>query len=74
MIDIIKFATDNKINIEVKPQDGSFRPLVGRVTCIVILSKGEYTTSITITDTDNDKDIELSLHDAIRKLTYKKGE
>ena len=30
MTDIIKFATDNNINIEIKPQDGSFRPLVGK--------------------------------------------
>lgn len=74
MLDIIKFATDNQIGIEIKPQDGSFRPLVGYVNCIVILKKGDLSTSITITEGDMDATIELALHDAIRKLTYQKGE
>ena len=73
MIDIIKFATDNNIGIEIKPQDGSFRPLVGKVKCIVLLKKNNLTTSITITETDTDMTIELAFQDALRKLTYKKG-
>lgn len=74
MIDIIKFATKNNIGIEIRPQDGSFRPLVGKVKCIVILRRNGLTTSVTVTETDNDSAIELALHDALRKLTYKKGE
>ena len=74
MIDIIKFATDNNIGIEIKPQDGSFRPLVGKVKCIVLLKKNNLTTSITITETDTDMTIELAFQDALRKLTYKEGE
>lgn len=73
MIDIIKFATDNNINIEIKPQDGSFRPLVGKLKCIVLLRRDELVASVTVTEADNDSTIELALHDAIRKLTYKKG-
>lgn len=73
MIDIIKFATDNNISIEIKPQDGSFRPLVGKLKCIVLLKKNNLTTSVTITETDSDSTIELALQDALRKLTYKKG-
>ena len=46
MIDIIKFATDNNIGIEIKPQDGSFRPLVGKVKCIVLLKKNNLTNGI----------------------------
>jgi hypothetical protein len=74
MIDVINFATENNIGIEVKPQDGSYRPLVGRVKCIVILKRNNLTTSITITETDNDSTIELALQDALRKLIYEKGE
>lgn len=70
MTDIIKFATNNNINIEIKPQDGSFRPLVGKVTCIVLLKRGDLTTSVTITETDTDATTELALHDALRKLMY----
>ena len=73
MIDIIKFATDNNIGIEIKPQDGSFRPLVGKVKCIVLLKKNNLTTSITITETDTDMTIELAFQDALRKLTYKEN-
>ena len=73
MIDVINFATENNIGIEVKPQDGSYRPLVGKVKCIVILRRNNLTTSITITETDNDSTIELALQDALRKLTYEKG-
>ena len=73
MIDIIKFATENNIGIEIKPQDGSFRPLVGKVKCIVILRRNDLATSVTVTETDSDSAIELALHDALRKLTYKKG-
>ena len=73
MIDIIKLATDNNINIEIKPQDGSFRPLVGKLKCVVLLKKNNLTTSVTITETDSDSAIELALQDALRKLTYKKG-
>ena len=73
MIDIIKFATDNNIGIEIKPQDGSFRPLVGKVKCIVLLKKNNLTASITITETDSDATTELALQDALRKLTYEKG-
>lgn len=74
MIDIIKFATDNNICIEIKPQDGSFRPLVGKVKCIVILRRNDLTTSVTVTETDSDSVVELALHDALRKLMYEKGE
>lgn len=74
MIDVINFATENNIGIEVKPQDGSYRPLVGKVKCIVILRRNNLTTSITITETDNDSTIELALQDALRKLIYEKGE
>jgi len=74
MIDIIKFATENNIGIEIKPQDGSFRPLVGKVKCIVILRRNDLTTSVTVTETDSDSVVELALHDALRKLMYEKGE
>lgn len=73
MIDIIKFATENNIGIEIKPQDGAFRPLVGNVKCIVLLKKNDMTASVTITEMDSDATTELALQDAIRKLTYKKG-
>lgn len=73
MIDIIKFATENNIGIEIKPQDGSFRPLIGYVKCIVILTKNELSTSVTVTELDSDSTIKLALHDALRKLTYTKG-
>ena len=71
MTDIIKFATDNNISIEIKPMDGSFRPLVGKVKCIVLLKKNNLTASVTITETDSDTTTELALQDALRKLTYK---
>jgi len=71
MIDVIKFATENNISIEIRPQDGSFRPLVGKVKCIVVLKKYGLTSSVTITETDSDSSIKLALHDALRKLTYK---
>ena len=73
MIDIIKLATENNIGIEIKPQDGAFRPLVGKVKCIVILRRNDLTASVTVTETDSDSAIELALHDALRKLTYTKG-
>ena len=41
---------------------------------IVILRRNDLTASVTVTETDNDSAIELALHDALRKLTYKKGE
>ena len=74
MIDVIKFATENNIGIEIRPQDGSFRPLVGKVKCIVILRRNDLTASVTVTETDSDSVVELALHDALRKLMYEKGE
>lgn len=73
MIDVIKFATENNIEIEIKPQDGAFRPLVGKVKCIVLLKKNDMTASITITETDSDATTELALQDALRKLTYREN-
>ncbi len=70
-MDIIKFSTDNNIGIEIKPMDGSFRPLVGKVRCVVIFKKNNMTTSITVTETDTEETIELALQDMLRKLTYK---
>lgn len=73
MTDIIKFATDNNIDIEIKPMDGSFRPLVGRVKCVVVFKKNNMMTSVTITETDTDATTELAFQDALRRLTYKEN-
>lgn len=73
MTDIIKFATDNNIDIEIKPMDGSFRPLVGRVKCVVVFKKNNMTTSATITETDTDVTTELAFQDALRRLTYREN-
>ena len=69
MINIIKLATEHNITIEVKPMDGSYRPLVGNVKYVLILTNGDLKKSITVTTTDTESSIKLALHDAIARLT-----
>ena len=68
MIDIIKLATEHNLAIEVKPMDGSYRPLVGNVKYILILTNGSLKKSITVTTNDAESSVKLALHDAIARL------
>lgn len=70
MTEIIKLAQEKKIDIYIKPMDGSFRPLIGKLNAIVQLSNDENCITINILDSMSESSIELAIDDAIRRLTY----
>ena len=72
MIELIKFANENNVNVNIKVMDGSYRPLVGEVINIITfssVSNPNISTQVTILKTDSDSDIMNKIISAINPVS-----
>ena len=60
MFELLKFANENKVNVDIKVMDGSYRPLIGEVINIITFSNVDnpsISKQVTVLKTDSDSDI-----------------
>ena len=72
MFELLKFANENDVNIDIKVMDGSYRPLVGEVINIITFSSvanPSKTRQVTILKTDTDAYIKNKITSAIKAVT-----
>lgn len=72
MIELIKFANENNVNVSIKVMDGSYRPLVGEVINIITFSNANnpnLSKQVTILKTDSDSDIKNKIISAISPVS-----
>lgn len=72
MIELIKFANENNVNVNIKVMDGSYRPLVGEVINIITFSNANnpnISKQVTILKTDSNSDIKNKIISAISPVS-----
>lgn len=73
MFELLKFANNYNVNIDIKVMDGSYRPLVGEVINIITISNASNPSEskqVTILRTDTDISIEDKIHSALENLEF----
>ena len=71
MIELLKFANENNVNVDIKVMDGSYRPLVGEVINIITFSNvnnPSKTKQVAILKTDSDINIKNKITSAINSI------
>lgn len=71
MFELLKFANENNVNIDIKVMDGSYRPLVGEVINIITFSNvnnPSKTKQVTIVKSDSDNNIKNKIISAIDSI------
>ena len=72
MFELLKFANENNVNVDIKVMDGSYRPLVGEVVNIITFSSvnnPNISTQVTILKTDSDSDIKNKIMSAMNPVS-----
>ena len=72
MFELLKFANENNVNVDIKVMDGSYRPLVGEVINIITFSNvnnPNISTQVTILKTDSDSDIKNEIMSAMNPVS-----
>ena len=72
MFELLKFANENNVNVNIKIMDGSYRPLVGEVINIITFSNvnnPDISTQVTILKTDSDSDIKNKIMSAMNPVS-----
>lgn len=72
MFELLKFANENNVNVNIKIMDGSYRPLVGEVVNIITFSSvnnPNISTQVTILKTDSDSDIKDKIMSVITSIS-----
>lgn len=72
MFELLKFANENNVNVNIKIMDGSYRPLVGEVVNIITFSSvnnPNISTQVTILKTDSDSDIKNKIMSAMNPVS-----
>lgn len=72
MFELLKFANENNVNVDIKVMDGSYRPLVGEVINIITFSSvtnPSKTSQVTVLKTDSDAYIKNKITSAIETVT-----
>lgn len=72
MFELLKFANENNVNVDIKVMDGSYRPLVGEVINIITFSNvnnPNISTQVTILKTDSDSDIKNKIMSAMNPVS-----
>ena len=75
MFELLKFANENNVNIDIKVMDGSYRPLVGEVINIITFSNvndPSRTNQVTVLKTDSDDYIKNKIMSAISAVVKTK--
>ena len=71
MFELLKFANEKKVNVNIKVMDGSYRPLVGEVINIITFSNVDNpskTKQVTILKTDSDINIKNKIITAFNSV------
>lgn len=72
MFELLKFANEKRVNVNIKVMDGSYRPLVGEVVNIITFSSvnnPNISTQVTILKTDSDSDIKNKIMSAMNPVS-----
>lgn len=72
MFELLRFANENNVNVDIKVMDGSYRPLIGEVINIITFSNVDdpsRTSQVTILKTDSDGYIKNKIISAINAIT-----
>ena len=71
MFELLKFANENNVNVNIKIMDGSYRPLVGEVVNIITFSSvnnPSKTKQVAVLKTDSDINIKNKIISAINSI------
>ena len=71
MFELLRFANENNVNVDIKVMDGSYRPLVGEVINIITFSNvnnPSKTKQVAILKTDSDINIKNKITSAINSI------
>ena len=72
MFELLKFANENKVNVDIKVMDGSYRPLIGEVINIITFSNVDnpsISKQVTVLKTDSDSDIKNKITSAVDSVS-----
>lgn len=72
MFELLKFANENNVNVNIKVMDGSYRPLIGEVINIITFSNANNPNifkQVTILKTDSDSDIKNKIMSAMNPVS-----
>ena len=72
MFELLKFANENNVNVNIKVMDGSYRPLVGEAINIITFSSinnPNISTQVTVLKTDSDSDIKNKITSAVDSVS-----
>ena len=72
MFELLKFANENNVNVDIKVMDGSYRPLVGEAINIITFSSinnPNISTQVTVLKTDSDSDIKNKITSAVDSVS-----
>lgn len=73
MIELLKVANENKVNINIRTLDGSYRPMIGEVINIITLTSAnnsDISKQILILKTDTESQIKTEFMNALRAVAY----
>ena len=71
MFELLKFANENNVNVDIKVMDGSYRPLVGEVINVITFSNvnnPSKTKQVAVLKTDSDINIKNKIISAINSI------
>lgn len=71
MFELLKFANENNVNVDIKVMDGTYRPLVGEVINVITFTKIDNPINnkqVIILKTDSDTVIQEKINHAMSKL------
>lgn len=71
MFELLKFANENNVNVDIKVMDGSYRPLVGEVINIITFSSvtnPSKTKQVAVLKTDSDINIKNKIISAVNSI------
>lgn len=72
MFELLKFANENNVNVNIKVMDGSYRPLIGEVINIITFSNANnpnVSKQVTVLKTDSDSDIKDKIISVITSIS-----
>ena len=71
MFELLKFANENNVNVDIKVMDGSYRPLIGEVINIITFSNANNpseTKQVAVLKTDSDINIKNKIISAVNSI------
>ena len=71
MFELLKFANENNVNVDIKVMDGSYRPLIGEVINIITFSNANNpskTNQVAVLKTDSDINIKNKIISAVNSI------